>query len=369
MSSRVNDAAKSFTDLAALNDVKKLGRNQNPEAIMEVARQFESFFITQLMKEMRAGVDLIGKDNFTNSSEMKFHQQMFDQQISLEVANKGGYGLAEIMARQLTEQFDINWDSLENNTPDNKTLLAEVDAADKSLQRRSTPPPSSTIETMGGAQTTATATVPSSVSKVGDSDQAKSEIDAGSLGQTIEQIARFLKPLTGKAADMAKDVIESGVELVEQLQINKGNFFAELKDFAANAAEKLGVDKNVLLAQAALETGWGEFISKGDSGSSKNLFNIKSSSQWTGDSVKVTTVEYRDGVAQKEQANFRAYSSFEDSFDDYADFILSNPRYEKALSCASDSEAYLRELQQAGYATDPNYADKIMQLLQQPEFK
>ena len=168
---------------------------------------------------------------------------------------------------------------------------------------------------------------------------------------------------------MTKEAVESTVEAVEQISINKDNFFSELKEFAVKAAKKLGVDSNVLMAQAALETGWGEHISRDEQGSSHNLFNIKSSSQWGGQSVKVTTLEYRDGVAQKEQANFRSYDSFEDSFNDYADFIMSNPRYEKALSCAADSEAYVQELQKAGYATDPDYAQKILQLLKQPEFK
>jgi len=295
------DVAKSYTDLAALNDVKKLGRNQDPKAIMEVARQFESFFITQLMKEMRAGVDMIGKDNFTNSNEMKFHQQMFDQQMSLEMASKGGYGLAELLARQLTQQFDLHWDD------------ADANNAVKPLQRESIPAP-------------AQQSIPASV------QQAKA---------------------TPK---------------VEETKINKDNFFHVLKDFAKQAAAKLGVDPRVLLAQAALETGWGEFISKDKSGPSNNLFNIKSDSGWQGDSVKVTTVEYRNGLAEKEQANFRSYQTFADSFNDYADFLLANPRYEKALSCAADNQGYLEQLQAAGYATDPKYAEKILQLLDQPEF-
>ncbi len=355
ISARANDAAKSYTDLAALNDVKKLGRERDPEAIMEVARQFESFFITQLMKEMRAGVELIGKDNFTSSSEMKFHQQMFDQQISMEVADKGGYGLAELLARQLTQQFDIDWANKTDantqrpsNDPTSAVGLVKSTSDTAPLTRKSTPEPFKQEQGV---------VAPEAVS---DAPDTSIEIP--------KQLKNLLQPVTVKAVAIAKDVIESAVEAVEQINISKDNFFAELKEFAVSAAKKLGVDSNVLLAQAALETGWGEHISKDGRGSSNNLFNIKSSSQWGGHSVKVTTLEYRDGVAQKEQANFRSYNSYEDSFNDYADFILSNPRYEKALSCAADSEAYLKELQRAGYATDPEYAQKIMQLLKQPEF-
>lgn len=334
MSSRASDAASSYTDLAALNDVKKLGRNQDPKAILEVARQFESFFITQLMKEMRAGVDLIGKDNFTNSNEMRFHQQMFDQQMSLDVANKGGYGLAELIARQLTEQFNLNWSNADEPVKSN------------GLEWKSTPPPQGRVVAI--------------------------ESEDGMLGQdaasVVDESNSLLDRLKDKLTPLQEIISPDQAGESSEKPISKGTFFSVLKDLAVGAAEKLGLDEKVLLAQAALETGWGEFISKGSNGSSNNLFNIKSSGSWQGDSVTVTTVEFREGVAQKEQASFRSYKSYEDSFNDYVNFLQSNPRYEKALSCAPDSEAYLHELQKAGYATDPNYAQKILQLLEQPEF-
>lgn len=334
-SARAADAASSYTDLTALNDVKKLGRNQDPKAIMEVARQFESFFITQLMKEMRAGVELIGKDNFTNSNEMKFHQQMFDQQMSLEVASKGGYGLADLIARQLTRQFDLNWSDSE----------APVQQG-SGLERKAT-------------------TVPPQFATPA---QSRGEVVPAALADAKQQITALLGAAQSK---LTTPPTESPIADKPQSEepISKDNFFAKLKDMAAGAAEKLDLDRTILLAQAALETGWGEFITRGSDGSSNNLFNIKSSSGWQGQSVRVTTLEYRDGIAQKEQANFRAYESFEDSFNDYVNFLQDNPRYEKALSCAPDGEAYLHELQRAGYATDPNYAKKILRILQQPEFK
>lgn len=135
---------------------------------------------------------------------------------------------------------------------------------------------------------------------------------------------------------------------------------------AERAAKRLGVATKALVAQAALETGWGKHvIRRSDGASSNNLFNIKAHG-WGGEAIKVSTVEYRDGVAAKEMASFRAYGSLQDSFEDYARFIESNPRYRKALEAAADPEAYLRELQHAGYATDPNYAEKISRIMQSP---
>ncbi len=141
-------------------------------------------------------------------------------------------------------------------------------------------------------------------------------------------------------------------------------FVRGLQDPAREAAARLGVAPRVLLAQAALETGWGQRILRGpDGASSHNLFGIKAGPDWQGARVTAQTLEYRDGVARREQAVFRAYDSFSQSFMDYADFILGNPRYQAALARADDPRAYLQALQEAGYATDPDYAAKIQGIM------
>ena len=141
-------------------------------------------------------------------------------------------------------------------------------------------------------------------------------------------------------------------------------FIQDLWPRAQGAAAELGVAPEVLVAQAALETGWGRSVSRGaDGASSHNLFNIKADHRWDGDRVTISTLEYRDGVAVRERADFRAYGSFEESFDDYVAFLRSNPRYTEALASAHDPQAYVQGLQEAGYATDPNYAKKIGSIL------
>lgn len=146
-------------------------------------------------------------------------------------------------------------------------------------------------------------------------------------------------------------------------------FVSTLWPLATRAASRLGVAPEVLLAQAALETGWGRKIAQDATGrSSHNLFNIKADSRWQGERIAVPTLEYRDGVAVRERAFFRAYDSFESSFTDYADFITTNGRYQDALKVASNSDAYSHELARAGYATDPRYAEKIMTILRSAPF-
>jgi peptidoglycan hydrolase FlgJ len=141
-------------------------------------------------------------------------------------------------------------------------------------------------------------------------------------------------------------------------------FLEALWPSAEKAAARLNLAPEALLAQAALETGWGRHVMSGNSGgSSHNLFGIKTGRRWDGDQVEVSTLEYKDGVALQTRAGFRAYDSFDASFDDYVSFVRDNPRYADALAVSDDAKAYFRELQKAGYATDPAYADKIARIL------
>ena len=140
-------------------------------------------------------------------------------------------------------------------------------------------------------------------------------------------------------------------------------FTQHLWPHAKAASKNLGVAPEVILAQAALETGWGKKINKHASGeSSYNLFNIKADGRWQGESVSVATLEFREGVAVRETAKFRAYASYEESFADFVSFIKTSPRYQSALAVAGDAHSFTRELSAAGYATDPEYANKIMRI-------
>lgn len=132
---------------------------------------------------------------------------------------------------------------------------------------------------------------------------------------------------------------------------------------AKQAASLIGLDPKILMAQAALETGWGKFVAKDvDGSSSNNLFNIKSGSNKEFDSVKIKTTEYIANTPIKMNASFRKYPSVEHSFNDYVSLIKGSERYQSALANASNPELYVNELNKAGYATDPNYGSKILSI-------
>jgi flagellar protein FlgJ len=140
------------------------------------------------------------------------------------------------------------------------------------------------------------------------------------------------------------------------------SFVTSMKPYAEKAARALGVDSSLLLAQAALETGWGQKVVSNGRGSSNNLFNIKADKSWGGDKVATQTLEYHQGVPVKEKAAFRSYSNFEESFNDYVRFLNDNPRYTMALRHQGNNEQFIHGIHQAGYATDPQYANKVLRV-------
>ncbi len=137
-------------------------------------------------------------------------------------------------------------------------------------------------------------------------------------------------------------------------------FARSLWPHARKAAGRLGVAPEALLAQAALETGWGKSLPRHPDGrSSHNVFGIKAGPSWRGERVAVPTLEHEDGVAVRKRAEFRSYASLEEGFADYVRLLTSGPRYREALEKSGDSAVFMQALQRAGYATDPSYADKI----------
>ena len=147
------------------------------------------------------------------------------------------------------------------------------------------------------------------------------------------------------------------------------DFVNTLKPIADKVGKDIGVNPDVLLAQAALETGWGrKVILHPDGSSSRNLFGIKADARWQGDRVSASTIEFQNGIAVKHNDIFRSYNSYEESFRDYEDFLKTNDRYDHALNQAGDPAGFISALQEAGYATDPEYALKINRILQHPVF-
>ncbi|KXI27892.1 flagellar assembly peptidoglycan hydrolase FlgJ [Paraglaciecola hydrolytica] len=141
-------------------------------------------------------------------------------------------------------------------------------------------------------------------------------------------------------------------------------FLETLYPQAKQAAEQLGLDPKALLAQAAVETGWGKYLIHNAQGqNSHNLFGVKADKSWTGNKTLIDSIEFEQGIAKTAKSPFRAYDSFGDALQDYVDFVKQNPRYQDAINNTEQAPRYFAELQQAGYATDPEYANKVVSVL------
>lgn len=138
------------------------------------------------------------------------------------------------------------------------------------------------------------------------------------------------------------------------------SFARDVWPHAQRVAKRLNVAPEAVMAQAALETGWGKHVMSGRDGTfSNNLFGIKASGDWQGNSVARRTVEYADGIARHEVAKFRAYDDIAASFDDYAEFLSTRPRYAGVIDNGNDIDGFANAIADSGYATDPAYAQKI----------
>jgi len=147
-------------------------------------------------------------------------------------------------------------------------------------------------------------------------------------------------------------------------------FVRELLPEARKAARQLGVAPELLLAQAALESGWGSSAPRlPDGRSSNNLFGIKAGSSWHGSKVSQWTLESMDGAMTRQREQFRAYGSAGQSFSDYAELISESPRYAGALESGGDPDRYVNAVAAAGYATDPEYAQKWLAVFNGPTLR
>ena len=338
----------AYHDFSGFAQLRASARQGDGSANKDVASQFESIFIQMMLKSMR---DTVPEGGLFDSSQMNSYQEMFDQQISLDMARKGGIGLAEIIERQLGKGSAGSENSIDKSSTN-----------DAGSVERSPHNPFVSLNV-----TPLQAIVPQPVIPQSATPRPLiTGLDQAMLGKGPVAVSRQNDELD----HAGRDRMPSG----------PAEFVESIREYAGVAAAKLGVSANLLIAQVVLETGWGQKVIKhGDGESSFNLFGIKTSADWQGASVTRLTLEYRGGVAQKEPAQFRSYASLADSFEDYVAFLRTNPRYDQALNMAANGgdmtskstvveghadEYFARQLQAAGYATDPTYASKILAIKQ-----
>jgi peptidoglycan hydrolase FlgJ len=173
-------------------------------------------------------------------------------------------------------------------------------------------------------------------------------------------------PKTGLAAPGSHPDGHSGAEQASESATaqHAAQFVSAVLPTIRRAAQSLGVNPLGLLAQAALETGWGKRMARTADGSpSLNMFGIKAGEGWTGARAVADTVEFSGGVATQRRTAFRAYGSIEESVSDFAKLLGNSPRYRDAIAAGGNAQAYIHNIARSGYATDPDYGNKLNQIL------
>jgi flagellar protein FlgJ len=272
-------APSFYADFQGLDRLRASAARQDPQALREAARQFEGLFTAMMLKSMREAS--LGS-GMGDSEETKTYQDMYDQQLALQMAHGKGLGLAEMLMQQLTR----------------------ANAAHG---------------------TAATAATPASAAPAA------------------------APPVTGAA----------GADKISSAQ--QASFVRTLEPLAQSAGQSLGVAPDTLIAQAALETGWGRNMPTDTNGrSSSNLFGVKAGDSWRGAAVQASTTEYDQGTPSTTRAAFRSYGDASQSVGDYVSLLQTSPRYAGALGAGSDVHAFANGLQRGGYATDPDYVNKLV---------
>ncbi|SEA44807.1 flagellar assembly peptidoglycan hydrolase FlgJ [Alkalimonas amylolytica] len=301
----------SYHDINSLQQIRQSAGQDEKQGLRQAAEQFEAIFMNMLLKSMREANAHFEAEGMMHSETTRFYRDMHDNQLASDLSQSGSLGLADLIVQQLDPTAAVS----SARPPIPGDLLMPQPIQRQSQQQRT--------------RMEATAAEP----------------------QAALSAKAVKKPSSWQVASPAE-------------------FVERLLPAAREAASALGLDPLALVAQAALETGWGQHMIRTANGeNSYNLFGIKASRGWQGETAVVDTLEYRQGVAQKEKAKFRAYASPEQSLQDYVQFIRGSARYQDAVKVASDSVAYFRQLQAAGYATDPNYAEKIKSVLSSPTIR
>jgi len=307
-------SGKVAFDANSLNNLKQAARENSPEAIKGVARQFEAIFMNMMLKSMR---DASPQDNPFDNEQSRTFTAMLDQQLSTNLATKG-LGLADVLARQLSKNSYGMTNTLEQavtDKPENTESHSEL------VNPFISNPLSNGVASL--------------------LKQNKSASDISATGAN----SPIFKPLSDNSS--------------------ASEFQKRMASHADAASRETGVPAHLMLGQAALESGWGKRELKGSDGTpSNNLFGIKATGSWNGKVIEATTTEYINGIKQKRIEKFRAYDSYADSFKDFANLMRNNPRYENVMANLHDVKGYAQAMQKAGYATDPNYAIKLASVIQ-----
>ncbi|MCC5881517.1 MAG: flagellar assembly peptidoglycan hydrolase FlgJ [Halomonas sp.] len=355
----IQDMTSQFAlDVQGLERLKHTARNDEAAGLRGAAQQFEALFLQMMLKSMR---DTIPSGGMLDSQQAEFYQSMLDQQWAQTMAGRG-IGLADHLVAQLETQMGIS--PARSGVADRELseLIAGIPRGTPRVLSDALLPESETERDTEASSERRRETPAEAITMPGSFLEELEAVRGGfmsALDATVPTVAPSIQtphPVAATAPAVRAPTSGQGGEHVQR-------FMERLSAPAQAASRKTGVPAELILAQAALETGWGRHeIATANGGNSYNLFGIKAGSSWQGRTTDITTHEYINGQRTRVVDTFRVYGSFEEAFTDYARLIGNNPRY-AAVTTAGSAEQAARALQAGGYATDPAYADKLIAVM------
>ncbi|MDA9557171.1 flagellar assembly peptidoglycan hydrolase FlgJ [Vibrio sp.] len=339
-------------DIASLDTLRRNATTGSAEdekaALTAAAKQFEAIFTSMLFKSMRSSNEAFESDLMSSKDE-KFFTQMLDEQMASNLSQSGSLGLADMIVAQLSSEQrqgivseDIVSEDISSENIGSRGMVSGNVASEDIVEAPKELRADNFVNMMERVNKRNALSETTSPSVIRDAENQK----RGSHTAVPPSLA------LEKQAESTK---------VSAMKFSSPDEFVKgLTPYAEKAASMLGIDSTLLLAQAALETGWGQKVIKNAGQQSHNLFNIKADPSWQGQSIAKQTLEYHDNVPVQQKAAFRSYESYQESFEDYINFLNSNPRYSETLAGNKESKDFIQNLHQAGYATDPDYASKVL---------
>lgn len=310
-----NTPNRAAFDVQSAQDLRSQFAKNPQEGLKAAAQQFETMFLQMVMKSMR---DTVPDDGMLNSEQSKFYTSLLDQQMAQNLSSNGkGVGFAKLIEQQL-----------------GRTMVGNASEANAQ-----------------GAANAAAGDLPLAAS---DGRHLQYKTVLGNLPTSAAYPRANATAAPAAATDMPA---------------NSKEFVNRVWPYAVEASRSTGVPPQFLVAHSALESGWGRSeIRRADGSPSFNLFGIKAGKSWNGATADTMTTEYVNGQPQQSVERFRAYGSYEEAFRDYANLLRNNARFGSVIG-SQDGTEFAKRLQQAGYATDPMYAEKLSRIINGPALR
>lgn len=360
-----------IADTRGLDKLRQMGHGSNKEkaqALYMAAQQFEALLMQYWVDGMRSSNETLNPDSPLHSKYSGFFDDMLaQQQVGAMVQGNGTSGGASINKNSIT--YLITKQFASSLGDEGKALLAELEgrplpqegsvgaASESGFMPLNSEQGFMPLDRRQGGYMDLLGEATPGFMRLSEADKQKAIARPSTLYASAQH-------KNGASVGALSDLYGALPDVREMRNFKSPeDFVHKMMPYAVKAVEGIGMNPLVLVAQAALETGWGRHVPEGN-----NYYGIKAGASWQGPTQDLDSPEFEQGAMVTRNSRFRAYPSVLESMQDYVALITGNERYAKAATKSFDPDTYFDEIQKAGYATDPQYAAKLKNITRQIAF-